>query len=277
MKVWLIYDKERYSINAFYAKLYVKHFARVGISCDIIMIENLSYTNKRWYYENKEVELPLCAIMRTYNCGLSSSLENNGIRVFNNSRVAEICNNKFLTYKLAKKHDLPVMETVLVSGDSGVEVPFKLPYVAKSLDGHGGKEVFLITSEDEFCEINEKLLHKPFIVQRLAESVGKDLRVYVLGGNIIAGMLRTSQKDFRSNYSLGGNATRVEISDEIKDIVKKVNEILPSDFIGVDFIFDRDGVKLNEIEDIVGSRMLYEIGIDIVKDYVAYIMTCLIK
>ncbi|MEG1791965.1 MAG: hypothetical protein RR245_06975, partial [Clostridia bacterium] len=62
-----------------------------------------------------------------------------------------------------------------------------------------------------------------------------------------------------------------------KDIVKKVNEILPSDFIGVDFIFDRDGVKLNEIEDIVGSRMLYEIGIDIVKDYVAYIMACLIK
>ena len=55
-------------------------------------------------------------------------------------------------------------------------------------------------------------------------------------------------------------------------MAKKVACFLRSDFIGVDFIKDENAWKINEIEDPVGSRMLYQVSnIDIVSLFCAYI------
>jgi glutathione synthase/RimK-type ligase-like ATP-grasp enzyme len=80
-----------------------------------------------------------------------------------------------------------------------------------------------------------------------------------MNGEILAPMLRHSSQDFRSNFTLGGTASLHTLSKEEKDLVNKVIKCMPKGalYVGIDFIFDEDAMFLNEIEDIVGSRMLY--------------------
>lgn len=270
MKVWLIYDELRHKRNSYYADLYKMHFKKRNIDCHLIFVERLSLSAGEWRYDGTTVTLPDCAIMRTYLLGLSLKLEDYGVRVFNNSKVAEVGNNKYLTYNFALNNGISVMETYLSSYNN--DAPLSFPYIMKSLDGHGGDEVFLIKSKDDHQINSKKLQNKPHIVQKIASELGKDLRVYVLGNNIVTGMLRTSDTGFKSNYSLGGRAESVKISQDIYEIVNIITKNFYCDFVGIDFVFDNGVAKLNEIEDIVGSRMLYSIGLDIVSNYVDYII-----
>ena len=146
------------------------------------------------------------------------------------------------------------------------------PLVVKSRAGHGGQEVFLLHTEEE-CEKFFKA-HAPdgYIVQQFCSEAGKDLRVYVLGGKILAGVLRSSDEDFRSNYSLGGRVESVPVPQEVQDMVKTLHDAYSFDFVGIDFIRHDGKWILNEVEDVVGSRMLYETtDLDAVKLYIEYV------
>jgi ribosomal protein S6--L-glutamate ligase/gamma-F420-2:alpha-L-glutamate ligase len=110
------------------------------------------------------------------------------------------------------------------------------------------------------------------ILQDVASVLGRDLRAYVLGGKIVACMLRESDVDFRSNFSLGGSA-KVHIPDPLEtDLILRASLALPADYVGIDLIYNNGAPVLNEIEDIVGSRMLYQYtDIDIADMFVKYI------
>ena len=100
---------------------------------------------------------------------------------------------------------------------------------------------------------------KQGIVQAQNTTLGKDVRLYALGGEIVAGVLRTSERDFRSNFSLGGQVQPFEADEWQRAIVAKLHEKLRFDYVGVDFLPDgAGGWVLNEIEDAAGARMLYQ-------------------
>ena len=99
------------------------------------------------------------------------------------------------------------------------------------------------------------------------------MRVYVLGAEILAAVKRTSDTDFRSNFSLGGKAQITEVPDEVKEIIYRVAGDLECDFVGIDFIRHEGEWVLNEIEDVVGTRMLYSLtDIDAARVYMEYII-----
>ena len=57
------------------------------------------------------------------------------------------------------------------------------------------------------------------IQEYIAESEGRDTRVFVVGGKVVAAMERSAQaEEFRSNVELGGVARVVEVSEEYKRI-----------------------------------------------------------
>ena len=96
--------------------------------------------------------------------------------------------------------------------------------------------------------------------------------MYVLGGKILAGVLRVSTNDFRSNFSLGGSVERVPVPIEIQKTVELLCGKEPFDFVGIDFIRHQGEWVLNEIEDVVGCRMLYKTSdLDVAKLYIEYV------
>ena len=189
------------------------------------------------------------AIYRSRNFDLVQQLESLGIKCFNNSLTNKVANNKYLSYQFFEEHKLPCLKSNLSSDK------LSFPFVMKSVNGHGGTDVYLIHNE---CEISQNQKDgKKYIFQQYYENNG-DLRLYVLNKKVIGAVLRKNNSDFRSNFSLGGKVEKYEPEEEIVNLAIKVAKLLDADYIGVDFLKVNGGWLINEIEDPVGSRMLYE-------------------
>ena len=189
-------------------------------------------------------------------------LEKKNVKVFNNSFTNKIANNKYLTYQFLKENSLPFIET---SKD-----PF-YPCIMKSVSGHGGQEVFLVHNEDEELKIQKEHPNLEFIYQEYLENNG-DVRLYVLNKSVITSIKRDNPNDYRNNFSLGGSVETYKASQEMVDAALKIAHLLDADFIGVDFLLIKDGFKIIEIEDPVGSRMVYKTtDIDIIAKYIEYV------
>ena len=211
------------------------------------------------YLENHKVDF---VIYRSRDYKLVKCLEQKGIKCFNNSLTNRTANDKYITYLLCKENKINCLETTL-------DIPDNLPhpYIMKSLDGHGGQEVYLINNEKERLEILKKS-QKHFVYQRYLPH-SKDVRVYVLNSQVIAAVERENSKDYRSNFSLGGDVKAYQPSQEMVDIATKVSTLLDATYIGVDFLIEGSNIYLNEIEDPVGARMLYKTtNIDIINLFI---------
>lgn len=259
---YIIYDKARIHTNLGFADMLISAFGEHGWDAKLAYAEGFS---------PERDGLPDIAVMRTVDWELSKLLEDSSVVVSNNSEVGRICNDKYLTYLLLNELGIPTMPTRLIERGSYEGLDY--PAVLKSLGGHGGSEVFWVADRAELEHKMSGLNHDTAIIQSPASGLGKDLRVYVLGGKIVKGIMRTSDKDFRSNYSLGGKIQAVEVPSAVAEAALKVASTLKADLCGVDFIFHKGEPVINEIEDVVGTRMLYAAtDIDIVKMYVEYLV-----
>ena len=71
---------------------------------------------------------------------------------------------------------------------------------------------------------------------------------------------------------MGGTAEIVQVPQNIAFSAERIAAKLQSDFVGVDFIFDGDDAVVNEVEDVVGTRMLYDLtDLDAAEEYAKYI------
>ena len=214
------------------------------------------------YLESHKIDF---VIYRARNSQLLRLLEQKGIKCFNNALTNKTANDKYATYLLCKEQGINCLETLL---DNPGCLAF--PLIMKSLAGHGGQEVYLINSEQERLEILKKS-QKHFIYQRYLPDC-QDVRVYILNHQVVATVERKNSKDYRSNFSLGGDVKAYEPSPEMVDIAVKVSKLLGATYIGVDFLINGNNIYLNEIEDPVGARMLYKTtDIDIINLFIKQI------
>ena len=203
-------------------------------------------------------------IYRGRNYLLLEELENRGIKTFNNAITNKTANDKYLTYELLKENDLPYIETYLK--------PKSFPCIMKSVSGHGGQEVFLVKDLEQVSQIKSEHPNLKFIFQEFLDNNG-DVRIYVLNKKVIVSIKRKSQVDYRNNYSLGGEVELFEPSQEMVESAIKIASLLKADFIGVDFLLTKNGYKIIELEDPVGSRMVYKLKpeLDIIKLFINHV------
>ncbi len=257
MKCWILYERKDLEQNRFFAEHLRDAGNELGLECSIVTIEDADYDN-----------VPEIIVSRIRDPDILVDLEDRGATVFNSSSVCRICNDKALTYSMVRELGVPVLKYAFPDEP----LPDGPPWVVKSCYGHGGTEVFKAETEEEVSKYVAELSGRKPIIQSFASSPGKDLRVYVLGGRIIATVMRTSEIDFRANYKLGGSAEVVEPDEMVVEFVNKIIPELKADFVGIDFVFGDGWVYLNEIEDVVGTRMLYALTrLDPAKMYMGYI------
>lgn len=282
---WIIYGSKDAEKNKKYIEFYMEEGKLQNIEFHLILIENLEFGVKdnSWFvkYNKKSVIMPDFAVCRTIYPLLNKQLEYMGIKVFNNSRVAEICNDKAKTYQYVAQLGIPMVDSIFCRHDRIMDTLSQLdkPTVIKAVAGHGGNEVFLIKSQNGIEEGNlyENIYHKlncsDVVVQPLTGNRHQDLRVYVIGNKIIAAILRTAKEGFKSNFSLGGKVEQYFLSKTENQLVNKIIDIFEFGMVGIDFIIGDEGELIfNEIEDVVGARMLYQCtDINLVKLYLEYI------
>ena len=175
---------------------------------------------------------PDFVINRTNNYKIAEGFEQKGVRVFNPSSLTKLANDKQKCYEFMAKHGIEIMPINYTGA----------PVVKKARGGKGGTEVFMLEKAEDF--------ESGYVYQQPASDLGKDLRVWLIGGEIIASVL----------------------SNEERELVKKISSLVSYDYIGIDFVFNRGKIVFNEIEDTVGARMVYDTtDIDILNVYCEYI------
>lgn len=297
---WLIYNERDVEKNKRYIEFYIEEGKLQGIQIKLILVEKFEFgvRNNTWYfkYENNEINRPDFAICRTIYPLLNKQLEYMGIKVFNNSEVAEICNDKAKTYQYVAQLGIDMVDSAFVKSHMVEEEMNNIhnPSVIKAVAGHGGTQVFLLeptqgeVKEEDFSnepisntthveqdknKILNELNQSDAVLQPLTGSRHQDLRVYVIGKKIIASILRTAGEGFKSNFSLGGDVREYQLSKEETTIVEKIISLFNFGLVGIDFIIGDNGELIfNEIEDVVGARMLYQCtDINLVRLYLEFI------
>jgi len=268
---YLIYDKETFEKNRDVLPLYFESAKKHELFLQALILEEMEfiYDNENIQILSNNIQLPMpkFVINRTRQFFVGEFFEQLGVKVFNDSKVTRITNDKRLAYNEIGRIGIPVMKTV-VNFTPQKEVPF-YPIIAKNPFGHGGNEVYLLNDSIQRKEMNMKY---NAVYQKPCNNPGRDVRVYVIGNEVVAAILRISDNDFRSNYSLGGNVSIYDLSEEEKRIVEKIIKHFTFGMVGVDFIFDDGKFVFNEIEDVVGARMLYKTtNIDIIDLYMKHI------
>lgn len=199
-------------------------------------------------------------INRTRDTLIGTHFEKMGCKVFNSSMVTELCNHKGKTHQLVNAVGIPSVKTLLgnIHYFTPSMLPFPYPVVVKAVSGHGGHEVYQINNEMELTDCLSQLSTEDFVLQEFCTNPGVDVRVFILGKQILAAVKRTSSQSFKSNYSLGGRAEAYTLTSDEVCLVQRILDLLDFDLAGIDFIINGQGQFLfNEIEDVVGTRTLY--------------------
>lgn len=235
-------DQER---NAWFINRLIEEF-----NSPSFYLEYLDESQLIDYLNNYDVDF---VIYRGRDYHLLELLEAKGIKTYNNSLTNKTANDKYLTYLFLKENYIPSIPSYLDSSS------LSFPFIKKSRGGHGGKEIFLIHEQKEEKPL-EKAVYQPYL-----ENDG-DMRIYILNHQVIAAVKRENTSDFRSNFSLGGSVSLSNPEQKVKDIAIKISKLLNATYLGVDFLLTKKGPLVNEIEDPVGARMLYQVSdIDIIK------------
>lgn len=248
--VFLIYNEHEIQINQFSINKYIDVFKEHNFHCVLLTQNN--------YKQNKEK--PICVINRTNNFEIATYFENKGVRVFNNSFVSKICNNKLETYKyLNNVQHLKIIDYKQIS----------FPVVAKNPNGKGGKEVFLLENIQDFNNIyNSKMMLQEFLPNAY------DVRTYIIGNESILSIKRNANNGFKANYKINHNAQIYQLNKNEKKMIDEILTKFKFDFVGIDILSNGSSFYFSEIEDSVGSRAVYDLTqIDIIKKYVEYIIT----
>lgn len=260
MTGWLVYDKKGIEKNAWFADQIISYGAQRNADIKLVLCEELKIgTDKEKLLSFNGVK-PDFVINRTVFPFLSKYFEQCGVKVFNNAFVSEVCNDKRKTHMYLANKGIDMMESRFFDRRffcaESADITF--PCVVKPANGHGGNGVKIVKNCKELKETVSKYETYAFLCQKIADTPGLDLRVYVMGNKIIGAVLRKSEDDFRSNFSLGGKVEAYTLNEYEEKQVSKVIKHFDLSYAGIDFIFDAGKMKLNEIEDVVGARMLYQ-------------------
>lgn len=183
-------------------------------------------------------------------------LEDHGVRLINRAEVNRIANDKWQSYQLFQLLGVPVIPTQ--------KTPLALPHIAKTANGHGGSEVWLVESSEDVPVSESTVLYQPVIPHTA------DVRAYVIGKQIVGAVKRSATDSYKANYSLGASVERFELTATQRNDIEKIAKALKSDYIGIDFLLLEDGRHVfNEIEDPVGARSFYQTHDDNIAELLA--------
>lgn len=202
---------------------------------------------------DKKRSLPDYIVFTDKDIYLAKQLEMLGIPVFNSAYTIEVSDDKIKTYQLLAEQHIPMPKTMIAPKTFGLsekydEQYFRLvidelqfPLIIKEAFGSFGEQVYFIENERALREKVAKIHDRPFVFQQFIEtSYGKDIRVQVVGDQVVTAMKRTSLNDFRANVTSGGKMIPYMPNEREKEIAIRASQAIHAHFSGVDLLFGND-------------------------------------
>ena len=243
--------------------------------------------------KNKLVDIPDIMIPRTgsgtgyFGFAILRHLERLGVKTVNPSYAIEATKDKLYAHQIFAEKGIPTPKTMLVKHPVNatlVDREIGWPAIVKIMAGSYGKGVYQVTSKSRFTDFIE-FAHgiktdEAIIVQEYIDThPGEDLRVFVVGDNVVGAMKRSAKDgSFKANITRGGVGENYPLTPEIKDIALKVTRSLDLEIAGVDLLFGKDGFLVCEANSAPGFEGFERAtGVNVAKAIIDYSRSKLAK
>ena len=213
---------------------------------------------------------------------LIEMIHKRGIRIIDQRLIKTYDNNnKFYTYMRLEEEGLPFPKTYYISHPESTHLPqvlenlnTNLPIIAKIGSSSQGKGVYLIRSQKDLAKVinslNAKERHQ-LLFQKFLEHVG-DIRVIVIGYNVIGAMFRKKKKsEYRSNIAVGATACQLEIDNKIAKLASQAAKAVEIEIAGVDILISEGKpyvIEVNRAPQFKG--FMQATGIDVPCEIIKY-------
>ena len=199
-------------------------------------------------------------------------LERRGIPLMNPPFAVEAAGDKYLTTARLHAAGLPVPETVVCESASEALLAFDQlggDVVVKPLFGSEGRGIVRVSDPDlalrtfRTIERTQSILY----LQRFIAHPGRDVRVMVLDGKVLGGMMRHSPDDFRTNVSRNGRAEKLSLNSQQEEWAIRAAEAVGCRLAGIDLLYDEAGQGyVIEVNGVPGWQAFRRVtGIDVAR------------
>jgi ribosomal protein S6--L-glutamate ligase len=185
--------------------------------------------------------------------------------------------NKYLTLQALHSVGLSIPESVLVASRKAEHEPTQYlspPLVMKLLGGTQGIGVMLVKDPQEAGPIIDTLseLDQIICIQRYLPNPGEDIRVFVVGTEIVGAMKRkAAAHEWRSNIHMGGHGIAHSLSESEAEAAIKAVEAVRVEIAGVDLIIAENEPYVIEVNASPGFKgLLNATGINAAEKIAGY-------
>jgi RimK family alpha-L-glutamate ligase len=203
-------------------------------------------------------------------------LEERGIPVVNSPRAIERTVDKFWTSALLEQCGIPTPETVVCQDPDEAFAAFRAlgDVIVKPLFGSMGLGMVRVADEEMAYRVFRTIeqIRGVYYIQRTIEHEGTDVRVFVLGGGVVAAIERQAP-GWRTNLARGGTARRLTLSEQQSTLAVRAAAAVGAEYAGVDILTGRDGhTYVLEVNGIPGWKGLQEAtGLDVAGELIEYL------
>jgi ribosomal protein S6--L-glutamate ligase len=190
------------------------------------------------------------------------------------------CRDKLRSLQILSKAGIGLPRTVLTANPDDIKKLILMvdgpPVIIKVIEGTQGIGVVLaesIKAARSVIDAFDGLKVNILIQEYIKESGGSDIRAFVVEGKVVAAMRRQcTQEEFRSNIHRGGEAGKVILTAEEKQIAINAAEALGLSVAGVDMLRSNRGPLVIEVNSSPGLEGIEAAtGIDVAGKIIRFI------
>jgi ribosomal protein S6--L-glutamate ligase len=203
-----------------------------------------------------------------------------GAFCLNTSAAIGASRDKLNAHQILAQHriDMPVTAFAKSTKQTSglINIVGGAPLVVKLLESTQGRGVILAETRKAAESVIGAFrgLQANFLVQEfIKEAAGTDIRCLVIGGKVVAAMMRRAKEgEFRSNLHRGGEALSVKITKAERAIAVKAAKAIGLNVAGVDLLRSNSGPKILEINSSPGIEGVERATkIDVADHIISYI------
>jgi ribosomal protein S6--L-glutamate ligase len=188
--------------------------------------------------------------------------------------------NKYLALQALHASGVRIPESVLIASRNKTEEPTEYlspPLVMKLLSGTQGVGVMRVRDVKEAGPIIDTLseLDQMICLQKFLPNPGEDIRVLLVGGQVVAAMKRiAAPNEWRSNIHMGGRGIAHKPTSQENEAAIKAAEAVGVEIAGVDLIAVENKPYVIEVNASPGFRgLLSATGINAARSIAEYALS----
>ncbi len=220
------------------------------------------------------------ASITAYGLAVVRQFEMMGVYSLNESVAIGRSRDKLRGLQLLSREGIGLPVTafahVTSQADDLIDMVGGTPVVIKLLEGTQGIGVVLAETRSSAKSMIEAFggVEADILVQEfIKEAAGTDIRVFVIGGKVVASIQRTGAPgDFRSNLHRGGKAKTIKVTPEERSTAVRAAKTLGLNVCGVDLLRSDHGPVVMEVNSTPGLEGIETAtGLDIAGMIIAFL------